>query len=482
MQRFEYFSDEDVQRIHEATLRVMETVGVDFGYAPAVDVFKKAGCKVDGERVFLSPKMIMEQVAKAPAEYTLQARNPEKNVVIGGDNIAYIPCYGPPFVHDLDRGRRESTLEDYTNFVKLSHASRSMDITGGMMAEPNDIPHERRNAEMMYASMRYSDKPFMGGAIGAEAARETIEMAAIVFGCSEADLAEKMPMISILCTRTPLAYDDRMLSAIMEYAKAGMPQLISSLSIAGATSPVTMEGTLVVQNAEVLAGIVLTQLIREGTPVVFSGSSSAAAMRYGTLSIGAPEMAVNTAATAQMARFYGIPSRGGGAITDAKLPDAQAGSESMMSQLMATLSGVHFVLHSAGILEGYMAASYEKFIMAASYEKFILDDEICGMCKRIRRGEKADPEKLALDVIAQVGPGGEYLTNMHTFQNFRKEFYTPIMEQKEAYAGWKEKGGESIEKVANRKWKEILEKYEEPAMSDDALAELEKYIARKYGS
>ena len=181
---------------------------------------------------------------------------------------------------------------------------------------------------------------------------------------------------------------------------------------------------------------------------------------------------MNTAATAQMARFYGIPSRGGGAITDSKLPDAQAGMESMMSQLMATLSGVHFVLHSAGILEGYMAASYEKFV---------IDDEICGMCKRIKHGEKADPEKLALDVIAQVGPGGEYLTNMHTFQNFRKEFYTPIMEQKEAYAGWKEKGGESIEKVANRKWKEILEAYQEPGMPDGALGELEKYIEKKYG-
>lgn len=472
MQRFEYFSDEEVQRIHEATLRVLETVGVDFGYAPAVEVLKKAGCKVDGRRVFFSPEMVMEQVAKAPSEYTLQARNPEKNVMIGGDQIAYIPCYGPPFVHDLDHGRRESTLEDYTNFVKLSYASRSMDITGGMMAEPNDIPHGRRNAEMMYASMRYSDKPFMGGAIGAEAARETIEMAAIVFGCSEEALAEKMPMISILCTRTPLAYDDRMLGAIMEYAKAGMPQLISSLSIAGATSPVTMEGTLVVQNAEVLAGIVLTQLIREGTPVVFSGSSSAAAMRYGTLSVGAPEMAVNTAATAQMARFYGIPSRSGGAVTDAKRPDAQAGMESMMSQLMATLSGVHVVLHSAGILEGYMAASYEKFI---------IDDEICGMCKRIKYGEHTDPEKLALDVIAQVGPGGEYLTSMHTFQNFRKSLYTPIMEQKESYAGWQEKGGESIDKVANRKWKAILEAYQEPAMPAETLRDLERYIEIKYG-
>lgn len=468
MKYFEYFTDEEVQQIHATTLRVLEEVGVDFSYGPALEVLAKAGCKVEGERVFFKPKFVEEQVAKAPSEFTLHARDPEKNVKIGGESIAYIPAYGPPFVTDLDKGRRESTLEDYSNFVKLSYASKSMDITGGMMAEPNDVPHRHRNAEMMYASMRYSDKPYMGGAIGAEAARETIQMASMVFG-NEAEMAEKPPFVSILCSRTPLGYDDRMLGAIMEYAKAGMPQLISSLSIAGATSPVTMEGTQVVQNAEVLAGIVLTQLIREGAPVIFSGSSSCTAMRYGTLSVGAPEMAVSTAATAQMARFYKIPSRSGGAISDAKIPDAQAAFESMMSQLMATLSGVHFVLHSAGILETYMVTSYEKFI---------IDDEICGMCKRIKRGEQATPEKLAFDVIKQVGPGGEYLTNSHTFENFRKEYYAPIMEERENHAGWTKKGKHSLDQLANAKWKKILAEYEEPTLPEDADKALRKYMER----
>ncbi len=467
MQPFEYFSDADVHQIHTATMKVLQEVGVDFSYAPALEVLARAGCRIEGERVFFEPGFVETLVAKAPSKFSLYGRNPEKKVVIGGDHLAYIPCYGPPFVTDLDRGRRESTLEDYINFVKLSHASKSMDITGGMMAEPNDLPSHRRNAEMMYASMRYSDRPFMGGAMGAEAARETIEMAAILFGVAEAELAERPPMISILCSRTPLGYDDRMLGAIMAYAEAGMPQLISSLSIAGATAPVTLEGTLVVQNAEILAGIVLTQLIRPGTPVVFSGSSSSTAMRYGTLSIGAPEMAVNTAATAQMARFYGIPSRGGGAISDAKVPDAQAGMESMMSQLMASLAGIHFVLHSAGILEGYMVASYEKFI---------IDDEICGMCKRIRRGEKINAEKLAFDVIAQVGPGGEYLTQMHTFQNFRREFYQPLMEERGTFALWEEQGSQSMARRANAKWKAILEAYQPPPLDPVVDAALRAYV------
>lgn len=466
---FEYFTQSEVKQIHDTTLRVMEEAGLDFGYDPALKVLAKAGCKVEGRRVFFPPKLVEEMVAKAPSEFTLYGRNPEKDVVIGGDHIAFIPCYGPPFVTDLDRGRRESVMEDYINFVKLSYASRSMDITGGMMAEPNDIPHTRRNAEMMYASMRYSDKPFMGGAIGAEAARETIEMASIVFG-GKAALAEKPRFISILCSRTPLGYDDRMLGAIMEYARAGMPQLISSLSIAGATSPVTLEGTLVVQNAEILAGIVLCQILREGAPVVFSGSSSSAAMRFGTLSIGAPEMAVNTAATAQMARFYGIPSRGGGALSDAKATDAQAGFESMMSQLMATLSGINFVLHSAGILESYITTSYEKFI---------IDDEICGMCKRIKKGEEIRPEKLAEEIIKQVGPGGEYLTHKHTFQNFRKEFYAPIMEERNNFIQWTKKGSVSIEKIANQKWKDILAGYEEPSLPENIDRELRAYMEER---
>lgn len=468
MKYFEYFTDDEMQQIHATTLRVLEEVGVDFAYAPALEVFAKAGCRIEGERVFFKPKFVEEQIAKAPSEFTLYARNPERNVKIGGDNIAFLPCYGPPFVHDLDNGRRPSNLQDYTNFVKMGQSSFSIDLTGGMMAEPNDVPHKNRTAEMMYASMRYSDKPFMGGALGVEAARQTIEMASLVFGSAK-EMAEKPPFISILCSRTPLGYDDRMLGPVMEYARAGMPQLISSLSIAGATSPVTMEGTLVVQNAEVLAGITLTQLIREGTPVVFAGSSSSTAMRYGTLSIGSPEMAINTAATAQMGRFYRIPTRGGGALTDSKLPDSQAAFESMMSQLMATLSGIHFVIHSTGILESYMVASYEKFV---------IDDEICGMCKRIKRGEQVSPERLAFDLIRQVGPGGEYLTQKHTFQNFRKEFYAPLMEERANFDNWTKKGAQPLEQVANARWKKVLADYKEPPMDESAGKALEKYMEK----
>jgi len=468
MNYFEYFSQDDLQRIHDSSLRVLESVGIDFFYEPAVDLLAKAGCKVDGNRVFFPPKLVVEQIAKAPSQFTLYARNAEKNVVIGGEHMAYVPCYGAPLVNNLDEGRRDSTLKDFVNFVKLTHASSYQDIIGGVMAEPNDIPIARRGAEMLYAAMRYSDKPFMGGTLGAEAANESIGAASIVFGSRE-EMAAKPPFICILCSLSPLAYDDRMLSAMMTYARAGLPQLVSSLSIAGATGPVTMEGTLVVQLAEILAGITLVQLVREGTPVVIGGQSTSAAMRYGTLSIGAPEMVVNTAATAQLARFYNLPSRSGGALTDSKTCDSQAGSESMMGQLMSTLSGINFVLHSAGMLETYMVASYEKFI---------LDDEICGMCKRIKAGENITEERLAVDLIREVGPGGEYLTHEHTFRNFRREFYQPLIDERGTFSNWQRSGAISIERRANTKWKAILANYTEPELPADVERDLRKFVDR----
>ena len=469
MNYIEYFSQAELEQIHSSSLQVLETIGIDFFYEPALKVMTKAGCKVDGRRVFVPPKLVEAQIANAPAQFTLYARNPAQNITIGKDNTVYVPGYGAPVIHNLDEGRRDSTMKDYINFVKLTHASQNLDMTGGLMAEPNDIPLERRGIEMIYAAMRYSDKPFMGNALNDKAAEDTIAAASIVFG-SKAELAANPRFISILGSRSPLAYDDGMLSALMTYAEAGLPLLVSALSIAGATGPVTMEGALVIQNAEVLAGITLTQLIHAGTPVVYGGQSTCAAMRYGTLSVGSPEMTLNTAATAQLARFYQLPSRSGGAVTDSKICDSQSGSESMMGQLSATLSGVNFILHSAGILESYMVASYEKFI---------LDDEICGICKRIKKGENATEDRLAVDVIRRVGPGGDYLTDEHTFRNCRNEFYQPTLEERSNFATWQRNGALSIEKRANTKWKEILDNYTEPELPRGIEKDLKKFVDQK---
>jgi trimethylamine--corrinoid protein Co-methyltransferase len=268
---------------------------------------------------------------------------------------------------------------------------------------------------------------------------------------------------------TPLKYDARMLGALMEYAAAGQVSLIASLAIAGATGPVTLAGNLALQNAEVLAGIVLAQLVREGTPVIFGGASSNTEMRNGTLSIGSPEMAMNTAATAQMARYYKLPVRGGGAVCDAKSPDAQASYESMMSLSMALTCGINFVLHSAGILESFNCMSYEKFI---------IDDEMCGMVKRIRRGIEVNPDALALDVIKAVGPGGHFLDKDHTFDHFRTEFYQPRLSNRDDFVTWQTGGSPQSMETANRKYKEILETYEAPVLPADVDKDLQTFIEK----
>ena len=466
MTQFELLTNEQVEQIHETSIQILAQVGVEFGYPPALEMLKKGGAKVEGRQVFFSGRLIEEQIIKAPGKFRLYARDSEKDVIIGGDNIAFAPGYGAPFVTELNSGRRKGTLKDFVNFVKLTGASTNQDICSGTVIEPNDVPHEIRHAQMLYTAMKYSDKCFMGSAMGEKGARDSIRMASILFG-SEAQLAEKPRLISILGSLSPLKYDVRMLGALMEYARAGQPQLISSLSIAGATGPVTLAGNLALQNAEILAGIVLAQLVREGTPVIFAGASSNTEMRSGALSIGSPEMAINTAATAQMARYYNLPSRSGGAVCDAKVPDAQAAYESMMSLLMAQVSGINFVLHTAGILDTYNCMSYEKFI---------IDDEMCGMVKRIKKGFKVNDDTLGLDAIKEVGPGGHFLDKDHTFEHFRGEFYQPTLSNRDDFEGWCAKGSFQSMEAANKKYKEILESYEVPELTADVDRDLLKFI------
>ncbi|MEX1349252.1 MAG: trimethylamine methyltransferase family protein [Desulfobacterales bacterium] len=468
MQRFGILTKTQVEKVHEASLNILWKIGVDFGYPPAVEVLKKGGAKVDGERVFFPPKLVEEQIKKAPSQFTLYARNPDNNIIIGGHNMVFTPGYGAPFVTDIVNGRRRANLNDFENFVKLTGASVNQNILSGNVVEPNDIPHEIRHAQMYYTSVKYSDKCFMGSAMGEQGAKDSVRMASILFG-SEAQLAEKPRFISILGSLTPLKYDLRMLGALMEYARAGQPQLISSLSIAGATGPVTLAGNLALQNAEILAGLALAQLVREGTPVVFAGASSNAEMRSGALSIGSPEMAMNTAATAQMARYYKLPSRSGGAVCDAKVPDAQAAYESMMSLLMAQASGINFVLHTAGILDTYNCMSYEKFIV---------DDEMCGMVKRIKKGFKVNDITLGLDVIKEVGPGGHFLDKDHTLEHFRGELYQPTISNRDDFDGWNAKGSLHCMDAANKKYKEILESYVVPELPADVDKDLLKFIEK----
>lgn len=466
MKPIEYFSKQDMDSIHATALKVLEKKGVRFPYEPALEILNKAGCRLDGDRVFFPWQVVEEAIKKAPGSFSIYGRNPKNKVTIGGGKTVLMPTYGSPFVEDLDKGRRDGNLEDFKNFVRLVHQSPEMPIVGGVMVEPTDVPIKKRGMEMVFASLKYSDKPFMGAVLGREEAKHTIEMAAIAMGGKE-ELANHPPCINLTGAAPPLAWDDKTLGAMMEYASYGIPVFSNTLTIAGLTAPITLEGALVVEVAEILSGLVLVQHVREGTPVLFSGASTCANMQKGTLSTGAPEMGVFTAANCQMARYYDLPVRAGAGATDAKVIDVQAGYETMMNLMMANLAGADILLLGAGVLDGYMSASFEKLI---------IDEELHLMCQRIKRGETINEDKLAYEVIDACTENSNFLVHEHTFKNFKKELMTSKVSITDNYEQWLKKGRESVAQKAKLTWQKRLEDYVQPELDRKIEKKLRDYI------
>ncbi len=465
IKEFEVLGQEDVGKIHQISLEILEKQGVEFHHGEARTILGERGFKVDGKRVYFPPKLVEEQLALAPAEFKLHARNPENSVMIGGRNTVLAPGYGAPFVMDFTQGkRRSSTYEDYINFTRLAGHSTNMDVVGGVLVEPGDIPDRVRHGKMFLASVQNTDKCLMGSALGSLKARECLEMAAILFGSNEF-VYNNPVLISLINTNSPLQFDGRMLEALMVYAASNQPTIISSLSMTGTTAPATLAAALVQQNVEIVAGITLSQLINPGTPVIYGSASSVVDLKTGNLAIGSPETVKMFAGNAQMARFYGIPSRGGGALTDALLPNAQSGYEAMMVLYSTVNSGFHFILHSAGLLENYMTMSFEKFVM---------DDEMCGMIKDCFSGIKMDDENLGKDVIMDVGSGGQYISQDHTYRHM-KELRIPIISPRERYLG-DDQEIEDIMDRASRYYKKVLAEYEGPELDRGIEKDLSRYI------
>lgn len=465
MQRYQTVRTEEIEKIHETSLKIMEEVGIIFSYAPAREILAKGGAKVEGETVYFPKSMVERELKHVPSSFTLHGRNPEKNVELNTEQTAFVGPYGSPFVLDLDKGRRPGTLDDFIKLVKLCHMMKNIDIQSHISCEPGDTNVDTRHMEMVYNTIKYSDKPLMGSVLGYEAAKESIEMAAIAHGGLDA-IKDKPVIASIPCTLTPLSYDDKMAGAIIAYAEYRQPQLVNSLCLAGATSPATIAGSIAVQNAEILAGIVLAQVVNPGTPIVYSASGSSTDMRYGNLSIGAPEGALFSLVNGQLAKYYKIPCRISGTLSDSKQVDSQTGYESMMTLLMAQMAGGNFILHAAGILDTYNCTSFEKLM---------IDDEIIGMVKRIGRGVTVNDDTLAFDVIKQVGPRGEYITNKHTFSHFRNEFFQAQLSDRARV----NQDGLTIAERANARWKKMLAEYVEPALPADVDAELKRYIENR---
>ena len=464
--RFQLLTQADIEKIHETSLNIMENVGVVFSYEPAREMLKKHGAREEGHTIFFPKSMVEEKLKTVPSSFTLHGRNPEKTIEINTEDTCYAGPYGSPFVTDLDNGRRYGSLDDFIKIVKLQNDLENIDIISHIGCEANDVDASIRHNVMTYNNLKYSDKPLMGSVLGYEAAKQSIEMAGIANGGIDV-LKEKTVIASIPCTLTPLSYDDKMAGAIMAYAEYNQAQLVNSLSISGATTPATLVGLVALQNAEVLAGIVLAQCVNPGCPIVYSASGSNAEMSTGALSIGSPEDAIVSLINGQLTKFYNIPCRISGTLSDSKACDAQAGFESAITGLMAQLAGGNFILHAIGIIEAYNCTTFEKMIV---------DNELLGYFKHIGRGVEVNDDTLAYDVIKEVGPQGEFLSNPHTFMHFRNEFYRPTITDRLNYDQWHANGGLTIDQRANAKWKQMLEDYVEPTLPADVDAELKKYV------
>jgi trimethylamine--corrinoid protein Co-methyltransferase len=465
--RYEILDEASMQELERGWRRIVSELGIDFLHDEALEALEQAGQKVEGQLVKLDPDWILEQVAKAPREFDLQARNPERTIHVGGKHMAFGPVYGCPFVRE-GLERREATYDDYENLVRLSQAFPQLDTPGGTICEPNDKPLDSRHLDMVYALLTLSDKPFMGSVTSGPNAEDTIAMARMVFG--EKSLDETPATISLINVNSPLRYDDRMLSALLAYAKANQALVITPFLLMGAMSPVSVPSTLAQQVGEALAGIALVQTIRPGCPVVFGSFLSNTDMQSGSPSFGTPESAVGLLCTGQIARRYGLPFRGGGGLTSSQTVDAQAAYESAMTMWPTFLAGTNFVMHSAGWLESGLVSCYEKFVV---------DVELLRMLHAVFEPLKIDEETLAYSAHQEVGQGGHFLGAAHTLERFRECFYRPLLSSTENYERWSRNGGRDAATRANEIWKKTLEEYEEPQLDAALKEELKAYVDRR---
>jgi trimethylamine--corrinoid protein Co-methyltransferase len=468
-------TEEGLSLIEHNADTILEEIGIDFrDDEEALALCREAGAEVDGMRVRF-PRGLCRSIiqSSAPREFMQHARNPARSVKIGGDSLVCVPAYGPPFVRDLDGGRRYATIEDFRNFVKLAYMSPSLHHSGGTVCEPVDLPVNKRHLDMVYSHLRLSDKPFMGSVTAPERAQDTIDMAKIAFGDDFIDPAtgsEKTVIINLINANSPMTFDDTMLGAAKIYARANQACVVSPFILAGAMSPVTVAGTAAQILAEALAGLAFVQMVRPGAPVVFGTFASSVSMQSGAPTFGSPEPAMVMYVTASLARRLGVPYRSGGGLCGSKLPDAQASYEAANTLQAAALAGVNFMLHTAGWLEGGLVMGYEKFI---------LDADQASMLPALLKGVDLSENGQAMDALREVGPGNHFLGCSHTQANFETAFWRSGIADNNSFEQWESEGSLDAAQRANKRWKDMLASYEAPSIDpgvDEALCD---YIQRK---
>lgn len=464
-------SEDEIEALHLASLRLLRDTGIAVLHDEARQRMQDAGGQLgsDGIRVRFDPELIMSLIRTVPSHFTLHARNPAHNVIIGGDYLTFCMMASAPNASCLDKGRRTGNRQDYQNFLKLSQQHTILHVNGGYPCEPVDIHASVRHLDCVNDLLTLTDKSFCIYSLGAERNRDAIEMTRIGRGISREELQQQPSVWTVINTNSPLQLDIPMMQGIIEMSSMGQPVVITPFTLSGAMAPVTIAGALVQQNAEALAGIAFSQMVRAGAPVVYGGFTSNVDMKSGSPAFGTPEYMKAQIIGGQLARRYNIPYRTSN-VCAANTVDAQAAYESVFSLWGAINGGMHMLKHGAGWMEGGLCCSFEKTI---------LDIDLLQMVTELITPLDFSEDALAVDTITEVGPGGHFFGTNHTRQRFKTAFYSPILSDWRNFESWQEAGEPTAMQKANRVWKERLSAYEIPDMDAAVREELDEFVHRR---
>ena len=465
----EVLTADQIDDIHRASVRLLSTTGMRILDPRARRILADGGCAVDELMVRFDPELIDAMVPLAPHMFTLRARNPARSLTIGGNNVAFGSVGGPAFCHDIDRGRRPGGAAEQSDYLRLIQSIDIIHQEGGGPFEAMDMPPETRHLDLNHSLIRLLDKSWQGIALGRDRAADCVDMAAIALGTDRDGLAGDPAILAIVNTNTPLTLDIPMAEGLIELAGAGQAVCVTPFTLAGAMAPATLAGALVLQNAEVLACVVLIQLVRRGAPLVYGSFTSNVDMRSGSPAFGTPEYTKAAQASGQLARYYGLPFRSSN-TTASNAVDAQSTYESSMSLWGAVMGGANLVNHAAGWLEGGLTASFEKLV---------IDAEMLQMIAEYLRPIEINEDQLALEAIAAVGPGGHFFASPHTMERYQTAFYSPMVSDWRNFETWEEAGSVDTTMRANKIWKQLVSEYQQPALEPAIDEQLTDFVARR---
>ncbi len=462
-------SDDQLEDIHRASLRVLAETGINFLHPKARQLWSAAGADVQGERVHLDGELVESLVAQAPESFRLHARNPTHTVEVGGDAVIFGNVASPPYVGDAAGGRREGNVHDFEKLVRLSQTLNAVHVHCGYPVEPTDIHASVRHLHATKILLTASDKAIAAYSLGAQRTADCLEMVRIARGIDDEQLDREPSLHTVINASSPLRFDEPMLEGILHLSARNQMVIVTPFTLAGAMAPVTVAGALVQQNAEALAGIAFTQLVRPGSPVVYGGFTSNVDMRSGSPAFGTPEFMKAAMVGGQLARRAGVPYRSSN-VCAANAVDSQSAYESVFSLWGAIMGGANYVYHGAGWLEGGLRASYEKMV---------IDADMLQMVASFLQPLIVDDATMAVEAIAEVGPGGHFFGIQHTQDRYRDAFFAPMVADWRNYESWAEAGSPTALNHASRLVAELTEVYQEPPMDRQIAAELDDFVSRR---